>query len=105
MDIQHSYVDQAPLVARRLGFASLPLAVMVILLGSQSISLLFSDLEPLSFPFWDLFSIHNFDLRALSLSLQSAEIVKYVTLGVMSILFWLWYVFVIDAMLYRLLPF
>ncbi|EMD37504.1 hypothetical protein CERSUDRAFT_114143 [Gelatoporia subvermispora B] len=39
---KHSYVDQSPLVARRLGFASLPLAVLVILTGSQSINLLIS---------------------------------------------------------------
>ncbi|KAK7692658.1 hypothetical protein QCA50_004291 [Cerrena zonata] len=36
---KHSYVDQSPLVARRLGFASLPLAVLAILIGSQTISL------------------------------------------------------------------
>ncbi|KAI0689272.1 DUF747-domain-containing protein [Cerioporus squamosus] len=39
---KHTYVDQAPLVARRLGFASLPLAVLAVLIGSQSIALLFS---------------------------------------------------------------
>ncbi|PSS37851.1 hypothetical protein PHLCEN_2v319 [Hermanssonia centrifuga] len=37
---KHTYVDQSPLVARRLGFASLPLAVLAILIGSQSINLL-----------------------------------------------------------------
>ncbi|KAH8083789.1 eukaryotic membrane protein family-domain-containing protein [Cristinia sonorae] len=37
---KHTYVDQSPLVARRLGFASLPLAVFVILMGSQSINML-----------------------------------------------------------------
>lgn len=78
-------------MARRLGFASLPLAVLVILLGSQSISLLFSDLQPLPFSFWNLVSIHNLDLNTLSLSLRSAEVVKYITLGVMGVLFWLWY--------------
>ncbi|XP_006457349.1 hypothetical protein AGABI2DRAFT_212709 [Agaricus bisporus var. bisporus H97] len=89
---KHSYADQAPLVARRLGFASLPLAVLVILLGSQSISLLFSDLQPLPFSFWNLVSIHNLDLNTLSLSLRSAEVVKYITLGVMGVLFWLCFV-------------
>ncbi|TFK74057.1 DUF747-domain-containing protein [Pluteus cervinus] len=39
---KHAYVDQSPLVARRLGFASLPLAVVAILIGRQSISLMFS---------------------------------------------------------------
>lgn len=49
---QHTYVDQSPLVARRLGFASLPLAVLAILIGSQSLSLLVSmhtdDASPVS---------------------------------------------------------
>ncbi|KAI0655987.1 eukaryotic membrane protein family-domain-containing protein [Cubamyces menziesii] len=39
---KHTYVDQSPLVARRLGFASLPLAVLAILIGSQSVGLLIS---------------------------------------------------------------
>ncbi|KIP06627.1 hypothetical protein PHLGIDRAFT_106799 [Phlebiopsis gigantea 11061_1 CR5-6] len=39
---KHTYVDQSPLVARRLGFASLPLAVLAILIGSQSVVLLVS---------------------------------------------------------------
>ncbi|KAI9067230.1 DUF747-domain-containing protein [Trametes sanguinea] len=39
---KHTYVDQSPLVARRLGFASLPLAVLAILIGSQSVTLLVS---------------------------------------------------------------
>ncbi|EIN11380.1 DUF747-domain-containing protein [Punctularia strigosozonata HHB-11173 SS5] len=39
---KHSYVDQSPVVARRLGFASLPLAVLAILIGSQMVNLLWS---------------------------------------------------------------
>ena len=39
---QHSYVDQSPIVARRLGFPALPLAVLAALIGSQSISLALS---------------------------------------------------------------
>lgn len=39
-EFQHTYVDQSPLVARRLGFASLPLAVLAVLIGSQSVALL-----------------------------------------------------------------
>lgn len=39
---QHAYVDQSPLVARRLGFASLPLAVLAIIIGSQLVSLVLS---------------------------------------------------------------
>ncbi|KAI6026291.1 DUF747-domain-containing protein [Pisolithus microcarpus] len=39
---KHCYVDQSPLVARRLGFASIPLAVLAILIGFQSLGLVFS---------------------------------------------------------------
>ncbi|KAI9569560.1 DUF747-domain-containing protein [Boletus coccyginus] len=39
---KHAYVDQSPLVARRLGFASVPLAVLAILIGLQSFNLAFS---------------------------------------------------------------
>ncbi|KAG8971761.1 hypothetical protein FRC05_010828 [Tulasnella sp. 425] len=39
---KHTYVDQSPVVARRLGFASMPLAVLAVILGAQSISLLIS---------------------------------------------------------------
>ena len=58
---KHTYVDQSPVVARRLGFASLPLAVLTIILGSQSIGLLlnasgqYADPSPPSPPaaWWD----------------------------------------------------
>jgi hypothetical protein len=33
---KNSYVDQSPVVARRLGFASLPLAVLTILIGKKT---------------------------------------------------------------------
>jgi hypothetical protein len=36
---KHGYVDQSPLVARRLGFAALPLAVLSVLVGAQSLGL------------------------------------------------------------------
>ncbi|ETW81011.1 hypothetical protein HETIRDRAFT_155012 [Heterobasidion irregulare TC 32-1] len=39
---KHTYVDQSPLVARRLGFSALPLAVLTILIGSQAVSLVLS---------------------------------------------------------------
>ena len=45
---KHSYVDQSPVVARRLGFSSLPLAVLTILIGTQSVSLLLSSSSPSS---------------------------------------------------------
>ncbi|KAG8681043.1 hypothetical protein FRC08_015879 [Ceratobasidium sp. 394] len=36
---RHTYVDQSPLVARRLGLPTLPLAVLVMLIGAQSAQL------------------------------------------------------------------
>lgn len=77
--LQHSYVDQSPLVARRLGFASLPLAALVILVGSQSIGLMFSSSSDFASPWtWTIRSLSN------------AEIMHYMTWGVMGLLFWLW---------------
>jgi hypothetical protein len=40
--VQHAYVDQSPLVARRLGFAALPLTVLALLIGGQLSRLLFA---------------------------------------------------------------
>lgn len=37
---KHPYVDQSPVVARRLGLAALPLAILAVLIGSQSIGML-----------------------------------------------------------------
>ncbi|KAJ6593877.1 eukaryotic membrane protein family-domain-containing protein [Mycena capillaripes] len=76
---KHSYVDQSPLVARRLGFASLPLAVLAILIGSQSISLMFALHSDNSSP-WTVPSLSN------------AEIVHYLTWATMGVLFWLCFV-------------
>jgi len=42
------YVDQSPLVARRLGFAAIPMAVLSVLLGAQSVHLLFVQSDPSS---------------------------------------------------------
>ncbi|KAG7091061.1 hypothetical protein E1B28_010118 [Marasmius oreades] len=75
---KHTYVDQAPLVARRLGFASLPLAVLAILIGTQSISLL------LSLP-------SEGSSRSLS-NLSLEEITRCLTWVTMAILFWLCFV-------------
>ncbi|ESK97405.1 duf747 family protein [Moniliophthora roreri MCA 2997] len=75
---KHTYVDQSPLVARRLGFASLPLAVLAILIGSQSISLLFS-LPPDS------------TTRSM-LDFTDKEITRFLTWVAMGILFWLCFV-------------
>lgn len=76
--IQHTYVDQSPLVARRLGFASVPLAVLAILIGLQSFNLVFSR--------------HLHDQRDLH------PLVKWIAMGM---LFWLWCVnvFVIGIIL------
>ncbi|KAG6895461.1 hypothetical protein C0992_001123 [Termitomyces sp. T32_za158] len=73
---KHSYVDQSPLVARRLGFASLPLAVMSILIGSQSVSL--------------MFAVHpNFSSLWAAPSLYPAEILNYLTWATIGLLFWI----------------
>lgn len=65
--MQHAYVDQSPLVARRLGFASVPLAVLAILIGLQSFNLVFSS--------------HLHDQR------DPRPLAKWIAMGV---LFWLW---------------
>lgn len=78
---KHTYVDQSPLVARRLGFASLPLAVLAILIGSQSVSLMFALHSDNSSP-WTVPSLSN------------AEIVHYLKWATMGLLFWLCFVVV-----------
>ncbi|KAJ7188297.1 eukaryotic membrane protein family-domain-containing protein [Mycena filopes] len=76
---KHTYVDQSPLVARRLGFASLPLAVLAILIGSQSISL--------------MFALHSDNSSPWTVpSLSDAEIVHYLKWATMGVLFWLCFV-------------
>ena len=77
--LQHSYVDQSPLVARRLGFASLPLAAVAILVGSQSLNLIFTVTSDFTYP-W------TWTLRMLS----QAEVVYYATWTIVGLLFWLW---------------
>ncbi|KAG2055732.1 DUF747-domain-containing protein [Suillus hirtellus] len=74
---KHTYVDQSPLVARRLGFASLPLAVVVILVGLQSLTLVFS----LRFEDewgWDTL-----------MDMSNAEVVHLLKWAVMGVAFWL----------------
>ncbi|KAG5638629.1 hypothetical protein H0H81_011348 [Sphagnurus paluster] len=73
---KHSYVDQSPLVARRLGFASLPLAVVAILIGSQSLNLMFA----VNSDFSSLWTVP---------SLTHAEIMHYATWAAMGLLFWI----------------
>ncbi|KAJ7072354.1 eukaryotic membrane protein family-domain-containing protein [Mycena amicta] len=76
---KHTYVDQSPLVARRLGFASLPLAVLAILIGSQSVSL--------------MFTLHSAD-SSRWMSLSNAELLHYLKWATMALLFWLCFVVV-----------
>ncbi|CAK5281540.1 unnamed protein product [Mycena citricolor] len=76
---KHTYVDQSPLVARRLGFAALPLAVLAILIGSQSINLLFSMHDEHSSP-WSVAC--------------NADLVHCITWGAMGVLFWVCFVVV-----------
>ncbi|KII92363.1 hypothetical protein PLICRDRAFT_103879 [Plicaturopsis crispa FD-325 SS-3] len=76
---KHTYVDQSPLVARRLGFASLPLAVMAVLIGSQSVGLMFALHSDASSP-WTVPALSN------------AEIVHYLKWATMGGLFWLCFV-------------
>ncbi|TFK44218.1 eukaryotic membrane protein family-domain-containing protein [Crucibulum laeve] len=84
---KHTYVDQSPLVARRLGFASLPLAALVILVGSQSISLMFTANSDV-FSQWTLAPPWTWTIPSFS----NAEIVHYLTLTVVALLFWLCFV-------------
>ncbi|KIJ67699.1 hypothetical protein HYDPIDRAFT_83470 [Hydnomerulius pinastri MD-312] len=77
---KHTYVDQSPLVARRLGFASVPLAVLAVLIGFQSLNLVFS---------------HRFDdnwsLNALTL-MTSEEAIHLAKWAAMGVAFWLCFV-------------
>ncbi|KAF7965272.1 hypothetical protein HWV62_44713 [Athelia sp. TMB] len=76
---KHTYVDQSPLVARRLGFASLPLAVLAVLIGAQSLGLMFALHSDSSSP-WTVPALTN------------AEIVHYAKWAIMGVLFWLCFV-------------
>ncbi|EAU91148.2 DUF747 family protein [Coprinopsis cinerea okayama7 len=79
---KHSYVDQSPLVARRLGFASLPLAALFILVGSQSLSGVFSSaFSEFTYP-W------TWSLRTLS----QDDFIYYLTWATIGLLFWLCFV-------------
>ncbi|KAH6914498.1 DUF747 family protein [Coprinopsis sp. MPI-PUGE-AT-0042] len=77
---KHSYVDQSPLVARRLGFSSLPLAALFILVGSQSLNLVFDTaISHLTYP-W------HWSLRTMS----QADAIYYLTWGTIVVSFWIW---------------
>lgn len=74
---KHTYADQSPLVARRLGFAALPLTVLTILIGSPAISLMFSLGSEVSAPHSRFYAGWNTDI------VRGA---RWISMGV---LFWL----------------
>ena len=105
---KHSYVDQSPVVARRLGFSSLPLAVLTILIGTQAVGLLVSSASPPSALFFREHSAATTWGPSLSLSFQwwtvegwqelfttrqnwelTLHWTKWVVIG---FTFWMWYV-------------
>ena len=76
-------MDQSPLVARRLGFASLPLAVLAILIGSQSINLLISMHTDESAPWvWN------------KAELSEEDLVNVAKWAAICALVWVWYVLI-----------
>lgn len=82
-DLQHQYVDQSPVVARRLGFAALPVAVLWIIIASQCLSLVIST------HFADSGWTHLEDLS----SLEFISAVDWIHMGkwvVLGVLVWFW---------------
>lgn len=77
---KHTYVDQSPVVARRLGFASMPLAVLAVILGAQSISLLISTHFPES-PWATMPRDWNMDMLS---TMDWEEAGKWAALGLLS---------------------
>ncbi|KAI5889612.1 DUF747-domain-containing protein [Schizophyllum commune H4-8] len=79
---KHTYVDQAPLVARRLGFSSLPLAVLAVLIGSQSLTLLFSLHAESVSPSWT------------DAEVTAIELAHFLKLAAIGVLLWVCFVVV-----------
>lgn len=77
--LQHSYVDQSPLVARRLGFAALPLAVLAILIGRQS---------------YYLFMSMHFESEGYLVPVSTEQVVMRLKWGILGVLMWVWCVFI-----------
>jgi hypothetical protein len=106
---KHSYVDQSPVVARRLGFASLPLAVLTILIGTQAAMLLASAASPSSASalrdpsvgaIWGPDFSLNFEWwtvegwRELFISRLDWELISHwAKWGIIGFTFWMWYDF------------
>jgi len=104
---KHSYVDQSPVVARRLGFASLPLAVLTILIGTQAVMLLASSASPssaqtlrehatkttwgpdfsLTFQWWTVEGWRELFTTRLDWELAS----HWAKWGIIGFTFWVWY--------------
>lgn len=64
-------------MARRLGFASLPLAVLAILIGWQSINLLIS---------------MHFESEGISLASSTERVVIWIKWATLGVAFWSWYI-------------
>ena len=93
---QHTYVDQSPVVARRLGLAALPLAVLAVLVGSQSLILLISTHFPLvETPTFESFMDGIMSGRLLS----EVAFIRAAKWAALVFLTWIWSV----AFLYRYL--
>jgi len=71
---KHNYVDQSPLVARRLGLASLPLACLTMLIAAQSI-----------IPAW-MAAQGNDDVVTVSGEMW----IRHVKIGGLMVLAWVW---------------
>jgi hypothetical protein len=106
---KHGYVDQSPVVARRLGFASLPLAVLTILIGTQAAMLLPSAASPsstsalrdasvgaiwgsglsLNFEWWTVEGWQDLFVSRLDWEL----VFHWAKWGIIGFTFWMWYDF------------
>jgi len=102
---KHSYVDQSPVVARRLGFSSLPLAVLTIVIGKQAVALLVSSASPssassfrepttwsptfsLSFPWWTVGGWQELFATRLDWELT----LHWAKWSIIGFTFWMWFV-------------
>ncbi|KAH7108105.1 eukaryotic membrane protein family-domain-containing protein [Auriculariales sp. MPI-PUGE-AT-0066] len=77
--VKHTYVDQSPLVARRLGFSALPTAVLSVLLGAQSVHLLFINVS----------ADAQADGKTHVLQWLGDDILRQMQWAILGVLFWL----------------
>ena len=80
---QHVFADQSPLVSRRLGFAALPLACLVVRVGSQAVGMASRRAESSSSP--------------AEGEVWMSERVRWVLIVFGMLLSWSWYVFRLPA--------